>query len=74
MGNIRIKQVCVGGLFVYRNRVWRSLGALNRGSRIITAECIKTIGDLSHDVLESTDFADDMMVEPCGAERYFEFL
>lgn len=76
MGKVQIKAIGAGGLFIHRKRLLRSMGYLVPGSHSITAERIKTIADHAHFEVydEAADFADELLVEPCGAERYFEFL
>lgn len=77
MKKVQLKEIGAGGLFIHRKQLWRSLGYLCEGSHTVTAERIQTIADHRHGEVYDTpaaDYSDAMMVEPCGAEEYFDFI
>lgn len=63
MEKIPIKNIPIDGLFLYKKRVWRSLG-LDPAVRVVTAQRVLGNKEGLEVCMENADFTEHLMVEP----------
>lgn len=65
---IGIKDIPVDGLFLYRKKVWRSMGKLLEGSHSVTAQRVLKNEHGTEVNMENADFTEHLLVEPYDGE------
>lgn len=65
---VEIKDISTDGLFLYRNKVWRSLGKLAKTSLSMTAQRVLKNIKGTEVCMENADFAEHLLVEPYEGE------
>jgi len=65
---VEIITIPVDGLFLYRNKVWRSLGKLVETSHSVTAQRVLKNEHGTEVNMENADFTEHLLVEPYDGE------